>query len=51
MIVISHDYEFLRHVADRIVYMEEGTIKDDFILEADAVSSLNYIFNKMEDVR
>ena len=51
VIVISHDYEFLRHVADRIVYMEEGTIKDDFILEADAVSSLNNIFNKMEDVR
>ena len=51
VIVISHDYEFLRHVADRIVYMEEGTIKDDFILEADAVSSLNNLFNKMEDVR
>ena len=50
VMVISHDYEFLRHVADRIVYMEDGQIKDDFILDENTVSRLNDIFYKMQEV-
>ncbi|MCR4696004.1 MAG: ABC transporter ATP-binding protein [Lachnospiraceae bacterium] len=49
VIVISHDYEFIRNVADRIVYIDEGTIKDDFILNSETVSWLNSIFTKMEE--
>ena len=49
VIVISHDYEFLRHVADRIVYMEDGSIKKDFILDNSNVSELNNIFYKMQE--
>jgi len=49
VVVISHDYEFLRHVADRVIFMEDGTIKDDFNLDESNVSRLNNIFNKMEE--
>jgi energy-coupling factor transport system ATP-binding protein len=49
ILVISHDYEFIRHIADRIVYLEDGTIKDDFILREDTLFRLNNIFNKMQE--
>lgn len=48
VLVISHDYEFIRHVADRIIFLEEGKIQKDFTLEEKTVSDLNEIFNKMQ---
>ena len=49
VLVISHDYEFIRHVADRIVFLEGGKIQKDFVLDASTVGELNQIFNKMKD--
>ncbi len=49
VLVISHDYEFIRNVADRIVYLDEGTVKEDFKLNNETVSRLNSIFKKMEE--
>jgi energy-coupling factor transport system ATP-binding protein len=49
VIVISHDYEFLRYVADRIVYIADSTIKNDFYLDDDSLSGLNNIFIKMQE--
>lgn len=49
VIVISHDYEFIRNVTDRIVYLADKTIKDSFYLEEDEVSRLNDIFKEMEE--
>ncbi|SDB33457.1 energy-coupling factor transport system ATP-binding protein [Pseudobutyrivibrio sp. YE44] len=51
VLVISHDYEFIRHVADRVVFLDEGTIKEDFILTKDSVSNLNKIFMHMQEER
>ncbi|MCR4580658.1 MAG: ATP-binding cassette domain-containing protein [Treponema sp.] len=48
VLVISHDYEFIRHIADRIVFLEEGKIQKDFILEEKTIGNLNEIFNKMQ---
>ena len=47
ILVISHDYEFLRHVADRIIFLNEKTITDDFELTMENVSRLNKIFSSM----
>ncbi len=47
ILVISHDYEFIRNVADRIVYLNDQTIVDDFYLSSDTVHRLNEIFNGM----
>lgn len=47
VLVISHDYEFLRHVADRIIFLNEKTITDDFELTGETVNRLNEIFNNM----
>ncbi len=49
VLVISHDYEFIRNVADRIVYIDEGTVKEDFMLNSETVLRLNSIFTKMEE--
>jgi len=49
VLVISHDYEFLRHVADRIVYLNNKTVEDDFILNEENVHKLNAIFGKMAE--
>ena len=48
IIVISHDYEFIRNIADRIVYLADKTIKDSFYLEEENVNRLNAIFKEME---
>ena len=47
VLVISHDYEFIRHVADRIIYLNDGKIEKDFILSSQTLGELNEIFNKM----
>lgn len=49
VLVISHDYEFIRHVADRIIFLDDGKIQKDFVLDASTVGELNQIFNKMKD--
>ncbi len=49
ILVISHDYEFIRHIADRIIFLEDGYVKDDFKLNADNVGRLNNIFIKMRE--
>lgn len=49
IIVISHDYEFIRHIADRIIFLDEGRIKEDFILKEDTLFRLNEIFKKMQE--
>lgn len=47
ILVISHDYEFIRYTADRILYLKEGRIEKDFYLEG-AEQELNAIFIEME---
>ena len=48
IIIISHDYEFIRNVADRIFYLEDGRIRENFYLDEDNVSQLNKTFEEME---
>jgi len=49
ILVISHDYEFIRYVADRIVYLREGKIEKDFSLNRETVKELNNIFKGMQE--
>jgi len=51
VMVISHDYEFIRNVADRIVYLKDGSIEENFILNKDTLEKLNNIFREMERER
>ncbi|MBR4005713.1 MAG: ABC transporter ATP-binding protein [Treponema sp.] len=48
VLVISHDYEFIRHVADRIIYLNDGKIEKDFILSSQTLGELNGIFEMMQ---
>lgn len=48
VLVISHDYEFIRHVANRIVYIKEGIVDKDFELGEETIQQLNSIFIEME---
>ncbi len=48
VLVISHDYEFIRHVADRIVFLNDGKIEKDFTLSSQTLGELNEIFKKMQ---
>ncbi|MCR5195033.1 MAG: ABC transporter ATP-binding protein [Pseudobutyrivibrio sp.] len=49
VLVISHDYEFIRHVANRIIYLKDGCIEKDFILDKNTLSDLNNIFINMKE--
>ena len=49
ILVISHDYEFIRHIANRIIYLNDGGIEKDFILDESSLSELNNIFKKMQE--
>ena len=49
ILVISHDYEFIRRVADRIIYLKDGVLKSDFNLDKDTLSDLNNIFINMKE--
>jgi len=51
VLVISHDYEFIRNIADRILYLKDGTIKENFVLNDDTLDRLNTIFHEMEEDR
>lgn len=46
--VITHDYEFIRYVADKIIYLKEGQIQEEFVLNSDTLDQLNKIFKDME---
>lgn len=48
ILVISHDYEFIRRIAGRIVYLEDGKIKKDFKVQASSVLEIEKIFREME---
>ncbi|EFM39643.1 ABC transporter, ATP-binding protein [[Eubacterium] yurii subsp. margaretiae ATCC 43715] len=49
IIVISHDYEFIRNVSDRIVYLADKSMKESFYLNENEFSRLNEIFKEMEE--
>ena len=49
VIVISHDYEFIRHISDRVVYLKNKTIQKDIPLDAKHLSEFNQIFMEMRD--
>ena len=46
IILISHDYELLSRVVDRIIFLEDGSIKEDFILKEK--NQLLSIFQKIK---
>ncbi|MGP1611815.1 MAG: ABC transporter ATP-binding protein [Catonella sp.] len=48
VIVISHDYEFIRNVANRIIYLKSGNVYEDFELTDNTLCKLNNIFTNME---
>ena len=48
VLVISHDYEFIRHVADRIIFLNDRKIEKDFILSSQTLGELNEIFDFMQ---
>lgn len=47
VIIISHDYEFIRKVAGRIVFLEDGRIQKDFKVEDASVALIREIFEAM----
>ncbi|SFE20907.1 energy-coupling factor transport system ATP-binding protein [Peptostreptococcaceae bacterium pGA-8] len=49
VLIISHDYEFIRRVADRIIYLKEGRVINDFAFDEKNIESLNNIFIDMEE--
>ena len=49
VLVISHDYEFIRNVANRIIYLKNGNVHEDFELTDNTLCKLNNIFNNMEE--
>lgn len=48
VMLISHDYELIRRVADQVIYLKEGTVGDRFYPESDSIERLNRIFREME---
>ena len=49
VIVISHDYEFIRHISDRVLYLKNKTIRKDIPLDKEHLSEFNQIFMEMRD--
>ena len=49
IIVISHDYEFIRYISNRIVYLHNKTVVKDFPLDAEHLTEFNQIFIEMRD--
>lgn len=48
VIVISHDYEFILRVCNRIIYLKDNTIKRDFNLEEKTIDKISQIYWEME---
>lgn len=49
VLIISHDYEFIRRVSDRIVYLKDGSVEKDFLLDKETVCQLDQVFREMEE--
>lgn len=48
IIIISHDYEFIRNVADKVMYLTDGCVQESFYLDEENIERLNKAFEKME---
>ncbi len=48
ILIISHDYEFIRRVSNRILFVSGGVIKEDFLLDEAGIGKLNLVFKNME---
>lgn len=48
LLIISHDYEFIRKTANRIIYLADGQIQADFVLTAETTSQVAAIFHQMK---
>lgn len=49
LIVISHDYEFIRRCSDKVVYIKDSKIEEEFYLEEKNIEKLNNIYKEMEE--
>lgn len=49
IIVISHDYEFIRNCSDKIIYIKDSKVEDEFYLEDCNIGRLNQIYREMEN--
>lgn len=49
LIIISHDYEFIRKIADRVIYLKDGKVENDFLLKEENIEQFNQIFKEMEE--
>lgn len=49
IIIISHDYEFIRSCADRVLYLKDSSFFRDFYLDSENVKTLNDIYREMEE--
>lgn len=48
ILIISHDYEFIRSAANRVIYLKNQNIVDDFTLNEENIDKFNRIFKEME---
>lgn len=48
VMIISHDYEFIRRISHRIIHLDNGRVAADFYLNQATVSMLDNIFKQME---
>lgn len=48
ILLISHDYELIRRSADRVIYLKDSAIADEFYLEKENLQKLNNIFMEAE---
>ena len=46
IVIISHDYEFIRKTANRIVHLEDGQILSDFVISSDTTYKSKPFFIK-----
>ena len=47
ILIISHDIEFIRLIADRIIYLKDRSVSQDFLLTADNSRQLTAIFKEI----
>ena len=47
ILIISHDIEFIRLIADRIIYLKDKSVSQDFLLTADNSRQLTAIFKEI----
>lgn len=48
IIIISHDYEFIRKSTDKVIYIKDSKIDKEFYLEKENIKTLNDIYGEME---